>query len=388
MSKDKVMPTVGFQHVHGSEWFTGKPAVKCGWGVDDKTFFEGAARYIKTLQQDTSKPWMLTLLTVGTHQPYAVPRAYANRFPDRRDASVAYLDDAVGKFLDTLDKQGVLRDTLVILTSDESHGADLADWVSSWGLNVVFAPEPLPAVHAGQFSLLDTGLSVLDYFRLAPHPYTWGRSVFRDYTTARQMVSNTAGRLRWWRDGVRRECTSLGECRVCTTPSLIGDAVCEADPSQPYDVLSRQAAWLDQSVSRLATVDMSTLRFANGERLKIARAWKNAWMDNLIGAQYLDFPANSSTHVSLRWRALQANDTGARLKLVLKESEKDVLDILPAVPALKMGEETEYSFDFSNVTARRNFSFHLLAETPMEIELLDFAITTTPGVAAPAPATP
>lgn len=383
MGKDKVMPAVGFQQVHGSEWFTGKPAVKFGWGVDDKTFFEGAVRYVKSLKKDSNKPWMLTLLTVGTHQPYAVPKSYAKRFSDRRDASVAYLDDAVGQFLDTLDKQGVLKDTLVIITSDESHGGDLADWVSSWGTNIVFAPDALPAVQSGQFSLLDTSLSVLDYFHLAPHPYTWGRSLFRTYNTPRQMVSNTAGRLRWLRNGVRHECTSLGECRVCTAKSLIGDAVCQDDAGDPYRSLARQAAWLDQSVTRLATLDTHTLRFAAGERLKIAKAWKNEWMDNLIGAQYLNFPANTSTHVSLRWRAIQAGDAGARLKLVLKESEKDVPDILPEIPALKAGEEAEYSFDFSNAAERRNFSFHLLAEAPMDIELIDFAITTSPGAVAP-----
>jgi hypothetical protein len=31
----------------------------------------------------------------------------------------------------------VLEDTLVIITSGESHGDDIADWVSSWGLAAI-----------------------------------------------------------------------------------------------------------------------------------------------------------------------------------------------------------------------------------------------------------
>jgi len=44
--------------------------------VVDEVFFRGAANYIATLEAK-DQPWMLTLLTVGTHQPYAVPDAIA-----------------------------------------------------------------------------------------------------------------------------------------------------------------------------------------------------------------------------------------------------------------------------------------------------------------------
>ncbi|MEG0868333.1 MAG: sulfatase-like hydrolase/transferase, partial [Hafnia sp.] len=69
MGKDKVMPFIGFQQAHGNEWFKKRQHLKFGWGVDDKTFFEGALTYIDSLQRDArrtpSKPWMLTMLTVG-----------------------------------------------------------------------------------------------------------------------------------------------------------------------------------------------------------------------------------------------------------------------------------------------------------------------------------
>ncbi len=383
MGKDQVMPMIGFQQVHGSEWFKEKPAVKFGWGMDDKTFFEGAARYIKTLQTDdaNTKPWLLTLLTVGTHQPYAVPKSYARKYTDRRDASVAYLDDAVSGFLDTLQQQGVLDNTLVIVTSDESHGGDLADWISTWGLHIVLAPgqQHLPAIHEGQFALMDTSLSVLDYLGLPADELTYGRSVFRRYSMPREMVSNTAGRLRWLQGNKRYECSSLGVCRECQATSLIGAASCVEDISEPYTALAQKALWLDASVSRLAA-NAHTLRFANGERHTIAHGWKNEWMDNLIGAQYLDFPAHSRTQVTLRWRAVKTTKLGAKLKLVLKQAEQDVVDIIPSLPVIHTGEETEYSFFIDSEESRANFSFHLLAEAPMDIDLLEFAVTTAEAI--------
>ncbi|WP_421021851.1 sulfatase-like hydrolase/transferase, partial [Klebsiella pneumoniae] len=83
----------------------------------DRSFFEGALSYVGHLQQQ-DKPWMLTLLTVGTHQPYSAPAEYLERFDTPKQAAVAYLDDAVAAFLDSLEHQGVLKDTLVVLTSD------------------------------------------------------------------------------------------------------------------------------------------------------------------------------------------------------------------------------------------------------------------------------
>lgn len=84
--------------------------------MDDKAFFEGALGYVKQIRQQ-KKPWMLTLLTVGTHQPYSAPDEYLARYPDAKKAAIAYLDDAVDAFLTGLEKQGVLKDTLVIITS-------------------------------------------------------------------------------------------------------------------------------------------------------------------------------------------------------------------------------------------------------------------------------
>ena len=72
MAKDKIMPHMGFTHTRGRDWFRNKPQLEFAWGMDDKAYFEGALTYVRQLRQN-KQPWLLTLLTVCTHQPYASP---------------------------------------------------------------------------------------------------------------------------------------------------------------------------------------------------------------------------------------------------------------------------------------------------------------------------
>ncbi len=109
MGKDKVMPAIGFDEVHGSEWFTEANPFRSSGVPRTRSFSAGARQYVKRLQGE--KPWMLTLLTVGTHQPYAVPDAIAARYPSRKIATVAEMDRAVTAFNRRPARDGVLRDT-------------------------------------------------------------------------------------------------------------------------------------------------------------------------------------------------------------------------------------------------------------------------------------
>jgi len=381
MGKDRVMPLVGFQHVHGSEWFAGPDPYPFEWGVSDPAFFEGARRYISDLRS-AGDPWMLTLLTVGTHQPYADASAeVAARYPNRRDAAVAMLDQAVGAFLQGIAEDGVLKDTLVIVTSDESHGSDLADWMSSWGTGMVLAPEQqrLPRLKGGTFGLVDMTASVLDYLRLPLPPTTLGRSFFRDYAEPREMVSYTSGKLRWHtRDNLRYECTSdAGRCRVGKADSLLGFPPAPLEPDKDASMLLffARAGVLDNKL--IADGRPQVMRFANGEIRRLPEKVVNEWSENLVGAQYLDFPEKSKIHVSVRIKAVQAGAEGVQLTLNLRQYEYLVTDIAyPPFPLLHAGEETEIAFDFDNPEARQAFSFHLFGEgRQAAVQIEEFNVT-------------
>ena len=365
MGKDRIMPQMGFQQVHGTEWFTEPNPYPFEWGVTDSVFFHGAAKYIADLRAK-KQPWMLTLLTVGTHQPYAAPDELAARFSSRKNATVDLLDQAVADFIEHLRKNGVLKNTLVIITSDESHGSPMAEWISSWGLALVLAPEQkrLPRVKEGGYGLVDITASVLDYLGVAPPSTIIGRSFFRDYTVPREMISYTASKRRWHTaSNLRYECTDDGRCRVGTAPSLLGPP--PEDFVQDRDGVGARLAGIAKALDRklLVEEEIKILSFADGELRKLPEKTANEWSDNLVGAQYLDFPANSTVRVSIRMKAVKAPASGIQVKLLVKQWEFTQEDIVtPTFPILHAGEESEIEFEFDNPKARQYFSFHLLGE--------------------------
>jgi len=381
MSKDRVMPIMGFQHVHGSEWFTEPDPYPFEWGISDPAFFKGARRYIAGLQA-AEEPWMLTLLTVGTHHPCApVSEAISKKYPKRIDAAVMMLDESVSGFIKGIVADGVLDDTLVIVTSDESHGSEIAEWICSWGTGIVMAPEQeqLPRLKKGTFGLVDISASIIDYLGLPQPPTNIGRSFFRDYAESREMVAYTAGKLRWHtKDNLLYECGwNSDTCQVTKADSMLGF------PPGPFELYKEhgssfffaRAVVLDD---KLIAGELSReMRFANGEIRPLPEKVVNEWSENLIGAQYLDFPENSKIHVSMKIKAVKAGDEGIQLKLNLRQFEHLITSIsYPPFPLLHAGEVTEIAFDFDNPEARQAFSFHLFGEgKDAAVQIEEFNVT-------------
>jgi hypothetical protein len=380
MNKDRAMPAMGFQQVHGLEWFPENTGADFIWGASDDSFFRGAANYIDVLEQQ-QQPWFLSLLTVATHQPYAADEEAVQRYGSRQAAAVAHLDQALARFLDDLRKSGTLDDTLVVITSDESHGAPGAGWYSSWGLAIVLAPEQdaLPRLKSGMYGLVDIEASILDYLDLPIPPAILGRSLFRDYDRSRTMASYTGGLLRWQTaDGNLYECSRDAICRSTESP-MIGPRPEQSTTAAPEDGARffALAGQLDRSVADGPT---SILQFAGGEVRTLPAVITNDWTDNLIGAQYLDFPHDSTVRVDIGVQALSTEPEGLRLQLIMRQFEQEVTTITPpSFPLLHGGESCSVSFSFTNEQARQAFSFHLLgAGENTRIRLDNFTVRITP----------
>ena len=384
MAKDQIMPQMGFDKTLGRDWFKNKPYIEFPWGMDDKAYFEGALGYVQQLRKKR-QPWMLTLLTVGTHQPYSAPQAYLDRQPNAKLAAIAYLDDAVADFLTALDKQGVMKDTLVIVTSDESHGLENVRLASAWGFNLLLAPEQakLPARKQGVYGHVDLTASVLDYFAFPVPATIAGRSLLRDYTTGREIISYTNGLLRQHDgQGTLTECDFQNICRRYASPGFIADSARYLGrfSGKPARLISQRAGLLDQSLSNGQAEQR--YQFANTRPIKLKPNASDDWADNLVGAQYLTLRADTQTTVTLKIRALQMNKQGATLQLKTKEYDRNVDLAIPALPLLTRDQPVEISFTFDNPAARKAFSFHLLGQGQGAIEIVDFSVSSTPLEAA------
>ncbi|WP_449432925.1 LTA synthase family protein [Pseudomonas putida] len=381
MGKDRVMPHIGFDSVHGVEWFGNDNYLEFPWGKDDRAFFEGALDYVGQLRKQ-EKPWMLTLLTVGTHQPYSAPSEYLQRYDTPKQAAVAYLDDAVGAFLDNLERQGVLKDTLVVVTSDESHGIDGVRLASSWGFNLTLAPEQqqLPRLKQGTYGHIDLSTSLLDYFALPIPVALSGRSLYREYDSGREMISYTNAMLRYHDGhGVLTECDFQQRCRRYASEGFIADKaryLGQAEGSVGQQI-SGLAGVLDQSL--LQTPLNLRYQFGGPSPIRLRARVLDDWADNLIGAQYLEMPEGSHTRVRVKVRALDPRQT-AYIQLKAKEHEQDVSLGLPQEILVTTEQPLELEFGFDNPAVRKAFSFHLLGHGSGEIEVSDFSvITALPG---------
>lgn len=194
MVKDRFMARAGFAEVEGNRSLE-RYYLRSRWGVDDRAFLEQAAEKIERLEAGR-RPWFLTLLTVGTHHPYTVPPPYASA--NQRESvqgAFAYLDVAVGEFMERIDALGIRDDTLVLFVSDESAG----DWgratdstsarlTQNWGFAAALLPESHRAQVRDPVAQIDVPVSILDYLGLheAAEGF-FGRSLFRRYATGRHL---------------------------------------------------------------------------------------------------------------------------------------------------------------------------------------------------------
>jgi len=210
MLKDQFMARAGFDVLHGYEYFeTMEAYARSHWGVDDRSFFEKTLDRVTELH-DEEQPFFMTLLTVGTHHPFVFPKGYQGKTYGRRRRALRYADLAVGEFVRGLAERGILDDTLVLITSDESAGMQpassfkplqvtgLTNSISqNWGVLIVLSPEGLQERVQEPYGQMDLALSVLDYLgRGEEGAHLFGRSVFRRYAEPRLMFFANTNRLR------------------------------------------------------------------------------------------------------------------------------------------------------------------------------------------------
>ncbi len=159
-------------------------------------------------RQEEDRPWFAFLNYMEAHDPWYVPAPfdtlYGNgalhiswaemtatplpppvalvRFAEGYDAAIAYLDQEIGSLLDTLERRGRLRNTIVVITSDHGeeigehqflgHGASLYRPTVEVPLIVIApgcamsggrAPDPV--------SLRDFAATIMDLTGMPEHPF-------------------------------------------------------------------------------------------------------------------------------------------------------------------------------------------------------------------------
>jgi len=307
MLKDQFMRKAGFEELVGDPWFE-RSYARSDWGVDDKAFFEQSLARVVELH-DAERPFFATMLTVGTHHPFTFPdAATAEGARSRQERAFRWADDGLAEFLTQLERHGVLRDTVVIITSDESAGlAQAANRTQkllsqSWSFVIVMMPDPRAKRIDTLYAHVDTALSVTDLLGLEQQASRFmGRSWFRDYDTPRRVFAgNTYARsvIMWEPSGSAIVC---GESfRDCIRSVPVDDRVfgpkrhTKPAPPRERQVLievarrtrSGRGDMTEAGALELLTEGTVSVPAAAGKKL-------------LIGGQYLRVPGGATLRVDL-----------------------------------------------------------------------------------------
>ncbi len=111
----------GFDHFDGLARYQAVTGDESGERPGEEVV-AAASDWIREQQQ----PFFAWVHMYDPHDPYAPPEPYAGRFADNPyDGEIAYVDEMVGRLLQTLEEAGAADNTLVIVTAD--HGEGLGD---------------------------------------------------------------------------------------------------------------------------------------------------------------------------------------------------------------------------------------------------------------------
>ncbi|MFD2245226.1 LTA synthase family protein [Pontibacter ruber] len=90
------------------------------WGIFDEPYLQYVSRQLTGFKQ----PFLATLFTLSSHQPYTVPAKYKGQFPKGEleiHESIGYADHALREFFKNASLQPWYQNTLFILTADHTQ---------------------------------------------------------------------------------------------------------------------------------------------------------------------------------------------------------------------------------------------------------------------------
>ena len=227
MKKGRFAKKIGFDEVFGERSFESAYA-RSNWGVDDRTLYRRALKMVDSLSLG-SAPWLLTLLTVSTHHPYLVPGVPRPSV----EQALGYANDTLSEFIHNLMDKGYLKNTMVIISSDEAafrSGANKLEIAISQHhapLLVLGGPVTQGKVSDDYFTQADILVSFVDLLGI-DFKKGLGRSIFRRYTEDRSLFFGnvyTSQIFSYSSDGHFYVCDKNFDCEAYSTGRNFFDRV-------------------------------------------------------------------------------------------------------------------------------------------------------------------
>lgn len=114
--------TLGFDKFYSLESFKQDDII---WGLSDKSFLKQSAAIIN----NTNQPFFSFLVTLSSHSPFEIPSYHfteGKNYMEQYFNAINYTDSAIGDFVDSLRKSGVLDNSILVIYGDH-HAIDNDD---------------------------------------------------------------------------------------------------------------------------------------------------------------------------------------------------------------------------------------------------------------------
>jgi phosphoglycerol transferase MdoB-like AlkP superfamily enzyme len=182
MGFDKFALNAGFNEYYGLDEYPDEKDFDGNWGIYDEPYLN----YFCQTLTGFRKPFMASVFTLSSHQPYSIPGKYKGVFPKGTleiHESIGYADYALRKFFECASTKDWYKNTLFVITADHTQGLTSQKYLNSIGEYRV----PLILFHPGKIIKADTTQitqhvdimpTVLQYTGIANNrPILFGRSV-------------------------------------------------------------------------------------------------------------------------------------------------------------------------------------------------------------------
>jgi phosphoglycerol transferase MdoB-like AlkP superfamily enzyme len=179
---------LGYDHYYGKTEYNNDSDFDGVWGIWDEPFFQ---YFSKTLSKK-EQPFMATLFSISSHEPYKVPEKYEGKFPTGKvniNESIGYTDYSLKQFFATAKKQSWYKNTIFVLVADHGNTIAYDEYRKEFNKNTVpilfFSPdEKYVGVNHDWAQQIDIYPTLLDMMGYQKPFRSWGRSLISDKQVA------------------------------------------------------------------------------------------------------------------------------------------------------------------------------------------------------------
>ncbi len=192
---------LGFRNYYGRTEYNNDKDFDGIWGIWDESFFQFMGKTLGTQKQ----PFMATLFTLSSHDPFRIPGKYEARFkggPLAIDKCVQYSDNALRVFFNYAKKQPWYNNTIFVITADHTSQTyypeyskpvnRFADPILFYSANKAYALKGVRTDLASQMDIYPSMVDLMGYHK----PFrSWGRSLISNLPGETPRVINSLGNI-------------------------------------------------------------------------------------------------------------------------------------------------------------------------------------------------